>query len=124
MNYFRKYIPTFVELDKEPEAIPFETTDELLKIDAIKRCASGPHFSHFAMSGNALMEITDDGFCWWVLGCIDFPEQVDLPKWTGGKYRAENEKGEIVELISGEVVSSCGDVLTLQDGSKLKWLSK
>lgn len=49
----------------------------------------------------------------------------DLPQWDGGKYRAELPDGRVVELsggAGGDVVSSCGEVLTLRDGSKARYI--
>jgi hypothetical protein len=77
----------------------------------------GKAFSHFAMSDNCLMVIHDDGFHWWVVGYVEKPERVDLPKWEGGKYRAQMSDGTI-KILTNEVVSSCGYTLTLADGTK------
>ena len=115
-----QHIPNFVDTDK-PEAVEFETTQDLLMIDKVKQWArpmDGKEFSHFALSCNVLMAIHDDGFHWWVVGYIDIehPTEIDLPKWESGKYRAKLSSGETV-ILTHEVVSSCGDTLTLKDGT-------
>jgi hypothetical protein len=121
MNTFLQHIPNFVDTDR-PEAIEFETTQDLLMIDKVKQWVKpidGKEFSHFALSGKALIVVHDEGFHWWVVGYIERPDEIDLPRWYGGKYRAELPSGERVTL-SNEVVSSCGDILTLRDGSTAK----
>ena len=112
MNSFKQHIPSFCDVD-HPAAVPFETTEQLLALEIVQRYKR-PDFSHFAMADNALMEISDGGRYWWVVGYIKHPERINLPKWDGGKYRAEPQ--------SGEVVMSCGDTLTLRDGTTARWL--
>ena len=121
MNSFTQHIPSFVDTDT-PSAFPFETTEELLDLEVVQRYSKKPGFSHFAMSRNALMEISDGGHFWWVVGYIGHPEQVTLPEWDGGRYRAELPSGERVELSGKDVRSSCGDELTLRDGTKARRL--
>lgn len=116
-NRFIQHIPSFVE-GCEPKIYEFNKLEELLCQPLFKHASEQPKFSHFAMSDNHIMEISDEGFHWWVLGRIEKPEMVDLPQWTGWKYRALLDGKEVV--LSGEVVSSCGDELTLRDGRKAK----
>jgi hypothetical protein len=120
MNHFTQHIPAFVEVDL-PAPVPFETTEDLLALEVVRRYGKRKDFSHFAMSDNCLMEISDGGYHWWVVGYIEKPDEVNLPKWSGGKYRAKLPNGEITTL-SDEVISSCRDMLTLTDGSKAYWL--
>ena len=119
MNEFRQHIPNFVDI-KAPLLDKFETTEDLLNLEIVQRYGKRKDFSHFAISDNCLMEISDEGFHWWVVGYIKKPNEVDLPKWDGGKYRAELPNGKKVILTSNEVYSSCGDELTLRDGTKAK----
>ena len=119
MATFRQHIPAFVDIDGPPPVAEFSTTDELLALEIVHRYGKGPGFSHFAMSDNHLMEISDEGFEWWVVGSVSDPSAVDLPKWGGGKFRAELPDGSRV-VLGSEVVSSCGDVLTLRDGTKAR----
>ena len=119
MNWFMQHIPNFVEADK-PQKIPFETTEELLNLEIVKRYGQQPDFSHFALSGNLLMEISNGGLSWWVIGYIGDPTTVNLPQWDGGKYTARLKNGSIVELAGKDVCSSCGDILTLSDGTTAK----
>lgn len=121
MNSFRQHTPSFVDVDR-PEAIPFETTEQLLALEVVRRYGKRPDFSHFALSGDLLMEISDEGHHWWVVGYIDQPELVDLPKWVYGKYRAELPDGTRVDLEGSVIMKSCGDELTLRDGTTARWI--
>jgi hypothetical protein len=116
MNSFTQHVPSFCDMDA-PAPTPFETTEDLLALEVLKRYSRKPGFSHFAMSSNALMEVSDGGYFWWVVGYVEHPELVDLPKWGGGRYRAELPTGERVELQADDVLSSCGEVLTLRNGT-------
>ena len=71
------------------------------------------------MSDEALMEISNDGFEWWVLGYIKYPKLLNLPKWDGGKFKVIMPNGNI-EIITNEFQSVCGDVVTLKNGTKCK----
>jgi len=99
--------------------VEFATQDDLLKHDDVKRWSDEDTFSHFAMSHNHLMAILDDGYTWWLVGYLTLATKglIDLPKWEGGKYKAKLADGSLVDLTSSEVVSSCGDCLTLKDGT-------
>ena len=121
MNEFTQHIPAFVDVGREPPpSFEFDTLDELLSNEVVKRYGKGKDFSHFALSDNYLMEISDSGFHWWVVGYIKNPDDIDLPKWEGWKYRAELSNGKKVILNGDEVVSSCGGELTLRDGTKAR----
>ncbi|MFH0952362.1 MAG: hypothetical protein V1838_04205 [Patescibacteria group bacterium] len=120
MNEFKQHIPNFIDIE-DPPAVKFETTDDLLNLEIVQRYGKGKDFSHFAISGNCLMEISDEGegLHWWVVGYIKEPDKVDIPKFEGGKYRAKLPNGEIVTLTSEEVCSSFGNKLTLKNGTKV-----
>jgi hypothetical protein len=121
-NWFLQHIPHFVDCSRSPQRIPFKTTRELLNLDVV-RGYKGTGFSHFAMSDNDLMAISDNGHSWWVVGHVGDPSVVDLPQWDGGRYKARLANGKVVELTGDEVIESCGDELTLQDGSKAQDLN-
>lgn len=120
MNTIRQYRPAFFE-GFENELVEFSTDEELINIPFVKNFLNDK-FSHYSVSDNHLMAIYDDGFEWGVIGTIQYPALVKLPKWDGGKYHALLEGKEIV--LNKEVVSSCGDVLTLRDGRKAKNLRR
>jgi hypothetical protein len=118
MNSFRQHIPTFVDTDGRPPDHNFETTQQLLDLEVVRRYSDVPGFSHFALEDNTLLSISDGGFHWWVAGFIKHPELVNLPQWEGWKFRVlVNGKERI--LTGDEVVSSCGNVLTLRDGTQV-----
>ena len=121
MNKFRQHIPNFVDTDPAPD-FDFETTQDLLALEVVRRYGQRKDFSHFAMHGNCLMEISDGGHYWWVVGYVEHLEAVDLPQWEGGKYRAELSDGSKAELTRHEVLESCGDILTLRNGTQAKWI--
>lgn len=122
MNSFRQHIPGFARDGREPPepVIPFETTADLLALEIVQRY-KGPTFSHFAMSENHLMAISDDGYSWWVVGFVADPSAVDLPQWDGGKHLARLADGVEVTLTrdtTPHVSSSCGGRLSLSDGTE------
>ncbi len=117
MNKFKQHIPNFV--DTRGTVIPdyeFETTDELLDLVVVKQYI-GEKFNHFALSDNWLMIIEDDGFKWWVIGSVKDTKDLDIPQWKGTKFRARMSDGTEKVLGYEEVSSSCGDILTLKDGT-------
>lgn len=120
MNSFRQHIPAFVTCD-DPEEISFETTEQLLALEIVQQYSRHAGFSHFAMSGHLLMEISDGGHVWWVIGYIKHPDQVNLPAWGGGIYRAELSDGTVVDLRPVDVLSTCGNEIRLRDGTTAKW---
>ncbi|MDY6893944.1 MAG: hypothetical protein SVO01_00780 [Thermotogota bacterium] len=122
MNKFIQHIPNFIEVDK-PRWIEFETIEDLLNIPVVKQWKkpiNGKSFSYFAISDNVLIVVHDNGFHWWAVGYIEKPELIKLPKWTGGKYKAQFLNGDIKIVSSKNVISSCGNILTLKDGTKAK----
>lgn len=115
-----QHIPSFIYRAEKPTTVEFETTEQLLSLEIVQRYTTRKDFSHFAIDDNCLIEVSDHGFYFWVVGYIKYPKLVDLPKWEGWKFRAELPNGEKVILNDEDVVSSCGDVLTLKDGTKAR----
>jgi hypothetical protein len=122
MNSFTLRIPNFVDTSRKPEKEYFETTEELLNLPTVKRATEDPGFSHLAIENNMLMEIGDDGYFWWVLGYIEDPSSVNLPRWDGSKYKAQMSDGTIVKLSRQDVYSCCGNIITLKDGRTATYL--
>lgn len=117
---FSQHIPTFVETMGEPSpCFEFNSLQELLDHPIVARYKEHCDgvFSHFALSDNHLMVISNDGFNWWVVGYVSDPDALDLPKWEGWKYDAELADGSRAVLNGNQIVSSCGDKLKLHDGS-------
>lgn len=124
MNSFIQHIPSFVDIDERPKEIPFNTTGDLLNIDVVKQFANQDEGSWFAIKGKCLMHISDNGFHWWVVGYIKNPMAVDLPAWDGWKFRAKLNDGTVTELSGQDVISVCGDLLTLRDGTTAQNIRK
>ena len=125
MNKFKQYIPAFIDTRGDDNIeYEFKTTKDLLSIIPVKLHSNSDNFSHFAMSGNSLMAIYDEGFEHWVVGYIKSTNGIDIPEWEGWKFRAELRSGEKTILKGDEVISSCGNLLTLKDGSKAKNLGR
>ena len=122
MNKFTVHIPNFVDHRDPPPSCEFETLDELKAIPHVKQASDSPSFSHFALSDNHLMSISDGGKHWWVLGHIDNPSSVDLPQWDHGLYDVEYTDGRRDTVTGTSVRSSCGDNVTLADGTVVKWI--
>jgi hypothetical protein len=103
----------------DPEYVPvvyeFETTTDLLALEAVRRYDSPG--AKFCMSDSHLMVVTRDGFEWWVVGRIGEPHKVDLPTWEGPKVRIRFTDGTEA-VVSKEIHSMCGDLITLRDGTK------
>ena len=86
MNAITRYFPGFVDVDdSERVNVQFETLDQLLQIPWVKHWKdvgqSGVEaFDRYSLSGNALMAELKNPREWWVIGFIDHPELLDLPK--------------------------------------------
>jgi len=121
VNKFQEHIADYAVDGQGPAPVfEFKTTEDLLALEIVKRYSSEKGHEHFCISDNRLMQIKDDSLYWWVVGSIKNPNEVDLPKWYGGKYKAEFSDGSIRILSAEDVCSSCGDELTLCDGTKAK----
>jgi len=116
MNRIIQHIPSFIDVNKKLEWINFNTIEELLNIPFVKQWAKpmdGKDFLCFALYGNYLLVIHDDGFHWWTVGYIENSSSIDLPKWIGGKYQAQMLDGSI-KILTSEVISVCGNTLILK----------
>ena len=112
MNKLKQHIPCFVDIPGKRN-YNFKKTKDLLNLKIVKGYID-KSFSHFAMDDDSLMVINDNGYKWWVIGTIEKPELIDLPKWKGGKYKAILE-GKKVILSGDEVMGSSGDILHLKN---------
>jgi hypothetical protein len=85
MNKFMPYIPTFVEMDEEPDPFLFETQEELVDHPYIKKFCEDMGTSHIfyrleIMVPNILMAVYDEGSFWLVIGRLKSIDGIDLPK--------------------------------------------
>lgn len=110
MYKFTQYIPPMVDYRSEPASFVFETeeemTSELSKLGyGLSKCRV---FSHYAVIDNLLMEVSDEGFYWWVVGTAS-PVPTWLPKWEA-KYRefkTEYKPENVVVILNGVVLQEC-----------------
>jgi hypothetical protein len=115
MNTYKPYRnPGFMDGQPGPPAVEFETTEDLLALDDVRR--SHKPDSEYVMSDGYLMVLTNDGFEWWVLGKIGNPSEVNLPKWQGAKISVRFPNGREMVAQNGEVSSICGDRIILKGG--------
>lgn len=73
------YVPAGMNADGT-EIGSFETTEELLSLPLVRRCLEFVDFHQFFLVDDLLMAETNDGLNWWIVGRIDAPEKIDLPK--------------------------------------------
>lgn len=111
---YRSHIPAFAECGQENSVVEFSDLKALVDHLTATRLEDGWTIEG---SGNHLMMVAPDRLDWWVLGFTD-ADLASLPKWRAA-YLAKIG-GRAVRLDNGEVVSSCGDVLTLKDGRKVR----
>ena len=82
-HHIRQHIPNFC--DGTPIESIFYTTEELTNLDWVKRYTEHLKdytFCKFSLSENHLMAEYNNGDKWIVVGTIDHPEFVYLPKWS------------------------------------------
>ena len=84
-NHFRARVPNFIDHGMFQESYfepkPFNTVEELLKLDHVKLYQSSENFSHFEKSDGLLMAIFDDPErIFAAVGWIENPDLVDLPE--------------------------------------------
>jgi hypothetical protein len=117
MNTFWFPRTSLSDPDYVPTVYEFETTAELLALDAV-HIYNTYHKSGatFVMSGGHLMALYKDGFEWWVVGRVGQPEKINLPEWEGPKVRVK-WNGIEKTVVGKEILSMCGDEITLRDGS-------
>jgi hypothetical protein len=121
-NQFRQRVPGFVDGDN-PLEFDFDITEELVNHSYIQEWLNENPHSILVKSGGVLMVVYNEGFNWCGIGWITNPDDLELPEWEGGKYIAQYSNGNIEvlgKISKNPVVSSCGGVLTLKDGTKCK----
>ena len=88
---FNQHVPGYCDIDN-PVHFAFETQEQLLEHDFIKKWSTHNNFCNYAISYHprssrrSLMIITDEGYQWNVIGYINGPIQLDLPEFEP-KYR-------------------------------------
>jgi hypothetical protein len=82
-----QHIPGCVDTGEDPKVAHFNNTHELLCVPWVKHWSEDPKFFRYSMSDECLMAEFDGGKEWWVIGNIDHPKGVYLPKWVEVKGR-------------------------------------
>lgn len=82
---FVQHIPPMVQTDTPPATLDFSTQEQLEAWLLTQHYGTKDDFSHYAISGNSLIEVSNNGFYWWVVGYVK-PAPPWLPEWKA-KYR-------------------------------------
>lgn len=121
-NHFRQHIPRFIDSDNSYE-FDFDSIEKLINSSFVQLCLSENPNSTLVKHRDLLMITHNEGFNWRVIGYISNPDDLKLSEWTGAKYIGQYQNG-IVEVFDenseNPVVSSCGNELTLKDGTVCK----
>jgi hypothetical protein len=121
-NHFRQRVPGFVD-GGNPLEFDFDTVEELVNHPYNQEWLNKNPHSILVKSEGILMVVYNEGFNWWGIGWITNPDDLELPEWEGGKYIAQYSNGNIEVLdktSKNPMISSCGGVLTLKDGTECK----
>lgn len=84
MNCLTMHVPSFV--DCSGQRFYFETITDLIKVPWVRQFLEDDG-ARLVKSADCLMQLTNDGFRWWVVGYLKYPELVDLPVWEGPKLK-------------------------------------
>lgn len=81
---FKQYIPNFVT-GTIPQEKEFNTLEELMQIDCLKRMSESPYFHRFSIQKDPtraflMVEYIDS---YYVAGFIENLQSIDLPDWEG-----------------------------------------
>lgn len=90
MNKFIQHVPTFVA---SLHAKHFEFETQLDLICRLKELNYGTKDgSWFELSDNRIMEVSDEGYYWWVCGYVRSTAGLDLPKWEAKERPKKTEE--------------------------------
>jgi hypothetical protein len=78
MNTVTQYFPAFMDMG-EPEVVQYDTLEDLLNIDWVKKFSTIDDFYRFSSDAKFLMIERRGGEKWYVIGILDKPED-RLPK--------------------------------------------
>jgi len=83
MNEIKRHVPSFVDVDKAYKRKSFETREELLNIEWVKKWTDKSEgFYRFSLAGKDLMAEFDKGKIWHVVGTIKYQRGLGFPKWN------------------------------------------
>ena len=117
MNSIRQHIPSFCE-GFDQSIVNFNTLEELLAIDFVKRFSEHDNFHQYCVSDNHLMAEYRGGRQWWVIGTLKDPN-VGLPQWDHGIVEVYID-GKPAEVKGEDVSVYSGDEVRMRDGRILQ----
>lgn len=96
MNRIKQHLPASVDGIEICNNIEFNTTEELLKIEFVKRYSEMNNFDYFGLHENILVAVFDGGKKWICIGSIENLEIIDLPRigWrkASSKYQSNQKR--------------------------------
>lgn len=116
MNHFRQHIPNFCS-GIDPVEYDFSDITELHNKHPFNIHMETKDFDKFVVSDNYIMAVFEGGFRWWVVGSVTSMEGIDYPEWDGGRWLVKMPDGSEEIIESDRFASSCGEVVTLKDGT-------
>jgi len=86
MAKIRRHVPSFVDMDEEPETVEFTTVEELLEIPFVNDWNRDEDFFRFSIGSrknriSLLMAEFDKGKAWYVVGHMENVNDIELPDW-------------------------------------------
>lgn len=90
MNKIKQYKPLWA-YDPGREKLPeweFETLEDLLALDWVKQWMNDGCWTLYKSDNNLMVQ--NDGaeeLQWWVIGILEDPDSVNLPKWKSPKEK-------------------------------------
>jgi len=118
MPRVKEYIPSVCEVRELPKTIEYETKEDLLELDFIKRWAEDPEFYKFSYDDNHLLAELREGYSWYVVATVEGISNLGFPAWDHGRTKVTD--GVTTFTVEGkEVASYCGNVVTMKGGRVL-----
>lgn len=84
MNKITQFRPAFFDSSDPLNSSEFETTNQLLEVDFVKRFREVVGFDHFKLSDDMLLAIRNHGQDWLIVGRVENPEWADSYLLGGG----------------------------------------
>ncbi len=92
MNKFVQHVPTFCD-GCEPKSFFFSSQEDLVRELGGLGYGNGVG-KYFELSGNTIMEVSDNGYHWWVAGYVSSTEGLTFNKWEA-KYKPVKTKEQL-----------------------------
>jgi len=82
-NAFIRYEHRLYGVDSLPNAIEFETTEDLLNLDFFKSIENFNGFKQYEISGSNIIAVFYNS--WFFMGSIAFSNDIELPQWDDSR---------------------------------------